>query len=186
MEGTSLRLEAIGTNGLVFDSMTIQRQPPPPRQYDSVWNTPLIEDAEPNDRRGNIQGQFFRFLGKPIRTFPGEFSNLGQVYVNNDSTNLFIGFDETMIYSSNNIFLFIESPRQSGVSNLAGLGDGLAGLTEVWTVWISSRTFPLATLPLPLPAFWVMNMPITNNATSGVPTWMGRRSGSVPPRSVFL
>ena len=35
-----------------------------------------------------------------------------------------------MIYSNQNIFLFIESPRQGGVTNLVGLGDGLAGTAE--------------------------------------------------------
>ena len=60
----------------------------------------------------------------------GEFSNLGRVYVNNDATNLFIGLEQAMIYSNQNIFLFLELPGQGGVTNLVGLGDGLAGTAE--------------------------------------------------------
>ncbi len=35
-----------------------------------------------------------------------------------------------MIYSNQNIFLFLELPGQGGVTNLVGLGDGLAGTGE--------------------------------------------------------
>jgi hypothetical protein len=130
VQGDSLLLQAIGTNGAVFDSMTIQRRPPPPQLYNASWHTPLVPTTPSDDGHGNINGQSFDFIGAPIPTLSGDFSNLGRVYVNNDSTNLFIGLEQVMIYSNQNIFLFVESPRQAGVTNLTGLGDGIAGTAE--------------------------------------------------------
>ncbi len=130
VQGDSLLLQGIGTNGAVFDYMTIQRSPPPPQEYNASWHTPLVESSPANDGYGNINGQTFDFSGTPIPTLAGDFSNLGRVYVNNDTTNLFIGLEQVMIYSNQNIFLFIETPQQAGVTNLAGLGDGLAGTAE--------------------------------------------------------
>jgi hypothetical protein len=130
VKGDALFLQAIGTNGAVFDYMTIQRVLPPPQVYNATWHTPLVESFSADDGHGNINGQTFDFVGTAIATLPGDFSNLGRAYVNNDATNLFIGFEQTMFYSSNNIFLFIESPRQHGVSNLIGLGDGTANTAQ--------------------------------------------------------
>jgi hypothetical protein len=130
VQGDSLLLQAIGTNGAVFDSMTIQRSPPPPQLYSASWHTPRVESTPADDGHGNINGQTFDFIGTPIPTLAGDFSNLGRVYVNNDATNLFIGFEQVMIYSNQDIFLFIESPRQGGVTKLAGLGDGQVDTTE--------------------------------------------------------
>ncbi len=130
VHGDSLLLQAIGTNGAVFDYMTIQRSAPPPQVYTAAWRTPLVESTPANDGHGNINGETFDFSGTPIPARAGDFSNLGRVYVNHDATNLYIGLEQTMIYSNQNISLFIESSRQGGVTNLAGLGDGLSGTDE--------------------------------------------------------
>ncbi len=122
--GDTLRLEALDTNGVVFDGMTIQRALPPPQVYPASWHSPLIESKPPDDGDGNINGQRFDFIGTPIPTLPGEFSNLGRVYVNNDSRNLYVGFEEAMIYGDNNIFLFVDSPRLAGITNMLGVGNG--------------------------------------------------------------
>ena len=122
--GDTLRLEALDTNGVVFDGMTIQRLMPPPRIYQSSWHSPALESKPPDDGDGNINGQAFDLIGAPIPTVPGGFSNLGRVYANNDSRNLYIGFEQGMIYGDNNIFLFIDSPRLSGVTSMAGIGNG--------------------------------------------------------------
>ena len=127
VQGDSLLLQAIGTNDAVFDSMTIQRRPPPPQEYTASWDTPLVETAPADDGHGNINGQTFDFSGTPIPTLAGDFSNLGRVYVNNDATNLFLGLEQVMIYSNQNVFLFIELPGPGGVTSLVGLGDGRAG-----------------------------------------------------------
>ena len=120
-----LLLEAIGTNGTAFDSMTFQRALPAPQTYEASNHTSVVESSAANDGDGNINGQTFDFLGPPIPTIPGDYSNLGRVYVNHDFTNLYVGFEQTMIHENNNIFLFIQSPRLAGVTNLVGLGNGL-------------------------------------------------------------
>jgi len=124
-QGDSLFLQAINTNGTAFDYMSLRRTPPTAQLYESSWNTPRVETNPANDGHGNINGQTFDFVGTPILTMPGKFSNLGRVYVNNDFTNLFIGFDQAMFYSNHNVFLFIETPGKPGVTNLIGLGNGI-------------------------------------------------------------
>src|SRR6266542_2562534 len=125
VNGDTLRLEALDTNGAVFDGMTIQRALPPPRVYQASWHSPVLESKPPDDGDGNIHGQNFDFVGAPIPTLPGEFSNPGRVYVNNDSRHLYLGFEQAMMYGDNNIFLFIDSPRLTGVTNMAGIGNGI-------------------------------------------------------------
>ncbi len=133
IDGDTLRMEAIGTNGLSFDSMTIQRTAPPVlSSFEASWNTPLIETIPANDGRGNINNQTFDFIGSPLLTVGGEFSNLGRVFINNDATNLYIGFDQVMVYENNNIFVFLDTPHLTGVSNLQDTGfaptQGVNGL----------------------------------------------------------
>jgi len=130
VQGDHLLLQAVGTNGAVFDSMTIQRSLPPPREYEATWHSPIVESVPADDGHGNINGQTFDFSGTPIPTLAGDFANLGRVYVNNDATNLYVGLEQAMIYSSQNVFLFVELPGQGGITNLVGLGDGLAGTAE--------------------------------------------------------
>ncbi|MBI3414408.1 MAG: metallophosphoesterase [Verrucomicrobia bacterium] len=125
IEGDTLRAEAIDQFGEVFDTMTIQRAVPPSQIYRASWHTPDINTRPADDFQGNTFYQRFDFAGSPIPTFSGKFSNLGRVFVNNDRTNLYVGFEQTMIYANNNIFLFIESPRLSGVTNLLNVGNGI-------------------------------------------------------------
>jgi len=130
VHGDSLLLQGILADGTVFDYMTIQRALPPAQVYNSTWNTTLVEVALANDGFGNITGQTFNLVGTPIPALAGFAANLGRVYVNNDATNLFIGFEQSMFPSNSTVFLFIESPRQNGVANLIGLGDGIVGSDE--------------------------------------------------------
>jgi hypothetical protein len=125
IHGDTMSIEAVDTTGAVFDAVSIQRAVPPPRVWSSTWRTPVIETGEANDGDGNITGQTFDLVGTPIPALSGEFSDLGQVFVNNDGANLYIGLKACAINSDANIFLFIESPRLAGVTNLAGLGNGM-------------------------------------------------------------
>ncbi|MBI4323698.1 MAG: metallophosphoesterase family protein [Chloroflexi bacterium] len=125
LDGDTLQLQAVDNKGEVFDSMSMTRALPPPRRYEAAWHSPVIESKPADDFDGNINNQRFDLAGAPIPTRAGQFSNLGQVYVNNDRDRLYIGLAQVMIYPTNNIFLFIESPRQTGVTNLAGLGNGV-------------------------------------------------------------
>lgn len=124
VEGDRLLLEGLSQTGEVFDTMTIYRTLPPVPVFQAAWHSPVIELQPADDNDGNLYGQQFDFAGAPIPTLPGQFSNLGQVYVNNDRTNLYVGFEQAMINPNNNIFLFVESPREAGVTNLAQIGNG--------------------------------------------------------------
>jgi hypothetical protein len=124
VDGDTMTVQALGLTGQVFDSLTVQKALPPRQVYQAAWNSPVIETSAANDNDGNITGQTFNLSGPPILTRVGQFSNLGRVYVNNDATHLYLGVDQAMYYRDNNIFLFLESPRQPGVASMAGLGNG--------------------------------------------------------------
>jgi hypothetical protein len=118
-------IEALGVKGTVFDSFVIHRALVHDQLFQSVWHTPRIATGPANDGDGNITGQIFDFAGEPLLPRSGRWSNLGRVYVNNDDSDLFIGFENVMIYGDSTILLFIESARQKGVTNLVGLGNGI-------------------------------------------------------------
>lgn len=120
----TMLVEAIDTNGVVFDSFSITRAAPERQLRTSAWYSPAVETGPANDGDGNINGQWFDFAGPPLSAVAGQFSNLGRVYVNNDWTNLYVGFQEAAFYRGNNVFLFLESPRRAGVARMAGLGNG--------------------------------------------------------------
>ena len=128
VDGDVLTAQALSTAGAYIDGFVINRALPVDRTYSSTWNTPTLETAAPNTD-GNIPGQRFDFIGNPILPRHGRFSNLGEFYVNNDSTNLYLGFRNAMFYRDNNIFLFVESPRAAGVTTMAGVGNGLTDPT---------------------------------------------------------
>ena len=124
INGEQLRLEALDPDGEVFDWFVVNRRMPEREAWPAAWHTPLIETQPANDTLGNLNGQTFDLIGEPIPTVHGGSANLGQVHVNNDRTHVYIGFEQAMIHSGQNVFLFIESPKRDGVTDLAGLGDG--------------------------------------------------------------
>ncbi|MCL5098524.1 MAG: metallophosphoesterase [Candidatus Omnitrophica bacterium] len=124
INGDTVELQAIDANGVVFDSMTIQRAPPPRQVYPAAWNSPAIASGPADDGDGNVFGQAFDFSGAPIFTMAGQFSNLGRLYANNNSNTLYLGLEQVMVHSSNNVFLFIESPGLPGVTNMWPVGNG--------------------------------------------------------------
>ena len=126
--GGTLALRALDGEGREFDSMVIQRTLPPLGIIDASWNHPALKTQTPDDGDGNVRSQTFDLLGKPIPTLSGQFSNLGQVFVNNDSTNLYLGFKKVMIAAGQDIFLFVGTSRKPGVSSLTGLGNGILDL----------------------------------------------------------
>lgn len=127
--GDTLRIDAYDEFGQLFDQAVITRAPPTNQVFAATWNSPVIDTIPANDGDGNIIGQAFDFVGTPIPAMSGEFSNLGDMWVNNDATNLYVGFAHSLLRTSDNLFLFIESPRQSGVSSMNGLGNGLVDPT---------------------------------------------------------
>lgn len=124
IDGDQLKLDGLDPDGKVLDWLVINKKTPERDWWDSAWHSPQIESSQVKDEGKNIHGQAFDLIGEPIPAVSGASANLGQVRVNNDRTHLYVGFEQAMIRSSQNIFLFIDSPRQSGVADLAGLGDG--------------------------------------------------------------
>ncbi len=124
-DADELRMEALAEDGTVFDTMFIRRTAIPRTVFPAAWGKPCIEQQPANDGDGNVQGQMFDFVGEPIPTLPGDFSNMGRVWVNRDHDNLYLGFEQVMLYSSNVLYLFIEVPWQEGVESLVGLGNGV-------------------------------------------------------------
>ena len=45
--------------------------------------------------------------------------------MNNDGAHLYVGFEQAMLLPDEHLFLFVESSRQAGVTNFAGLGNGV-------------------------------------------------------------
>lgn len=125
IEGDTLALEAVGPEGEVFDAMTFQKALPPPQVWSAAWHTPVIESGPADDGDGNINGQVFDLVGPGIPALAGQSSNLGRLWVNYDQAWLYLGFKQAMIGASQDIYLFIESPRLPGVQSMAGLGNGL-------------------------------------------------------------
>lgn len=124
VEGDTLRVQAINTRGEAFDGMTIRRALPEPARHASTWHSASATTNAANDMDGNVNGETFNLIGEPILPRAGRFSNLGRVFVNNDRTNLFVGFDQTMIHRTQDILLFMEGPGGGGVSSLAEVGNG--------------------------------------------------------------
>ena len=125
VSGETALVEALDLKGAVFDQFTIHRALAQDQVFESTWHAPKMATSRFTDGDGNIPGQIFDFAGGPLVTRAGQWSNLGHVYVNNDDSHLFIGFDSVMIYPDSTIVLFIESPGLPGVTNLTGLGNGI-------------------------------------------------------------
>ncbi len=125
VDGDALHLQALDWTGLRFDELFLRRVPPAPRVYPAAWHTPLLEPDAAPDGDGNLAGQRLDFVGEPIPTATGAFSNLGRVWVNQDHDHLYVGFEQVEIPGDGNVFLFVESPGLAGVTSLAGLGNGV-------------------------------------------------------------
>jgi hypothetical protein len=124
IDGSTLALQAIDLFGNLMDSMNISLAAPT-NEFSSVWSTPELTSKGADDGDGNIVGQKFDFEGQGIASVTGEFSNLGRLFVSNDRTNLYLGLKDVMIGPDQNVFLFIESPRLKGVTNMINIGNGL-------------------------------------------------------------
>jgi hypothetical protein len=121
-----IELEALGSDGQPFDRMFLRRTPlPAEAACTAAWHSVAVEDYAGGNGDGNVPGQVFDFAGVPIPTLAGDFSNLGRVWVNRDHDHLYVGLEQVMIYPDNNVFVFVESPRKTGVTTMAGLGNGL-------------------------------------------------------------
>ena len=114
-----LHLQALGSNSIVFDEMHIYRNPIVRQPIYSETNYVRFENLGPINEKGNIIGQTFDFAGSPIPSVSGSYANLGQMWVNHDKTNLYLGFSSVMLQSTQNLLLFIDAPTQQGVCSVS-------------------------------------------------------------------
>ena len=125
-EGDTLRVTAVGANGAHIDGFSIHRTAPAPIIHDATWQTPVIENT-PGPLDGNHPGQSFDlFSAGVVEAKTGRFSNLGRLHVALDKTNLYLGLEFLMLPADSDAYLFIGCPGKTGVSTLAGLGNGIA------------------------------------------------------------
>ncbi|HEX7862675.1 MAG TPA: metallophosphoesterase [Verrucomicrobiae bacterium] len=125
VDGDEARVEAVGTDGSVFDRVHIRRNFPQRAIHNATWHTPNVESAPANDGDGNLFGQRFDFLGNAFNGPMGLFSSAGRLFVNNDRTNIYFGFDEVMLTAGEELFLFIEVPGLPGKPDLIEIGNGV-------------------------------------------------------------
>lgn len=124
-EGDTLRVRAVGTSGANFDGFNIHRAASPAVVNDATWMTPAIEDTS-GTLDGNHPGQSYElFTAGVADAKTGSFGNLGRMRVALDKTNLYLGLEFILLPPDSDVYLFVESPRQVGVSSLAGLGNGV-------------------------------------------------------------
>lgn len=122
----TLSLQAIGSDGRVFDTMSLRQTPPPRQTNTAAWHTCNVDVSGLSaDGDGNFNGQAFDFVGEPAQSVAGRNSNLGRLWVNYDEANLYVGLENVMLRSNQNVFLFVASPRQAGRQDLVGLGNGI-------------------------------------------------------------
>ena len=124
VDGPDLTIQALNENGAVLDRF--YRSQESSTNYNSYWGTPEIETISGSDA-GNIPGQLFNFSGPSIATSAGLWGNLGRIHIRNDSTNIYIGFEQAALHPNQVIALFLENPSAPGVSSLAGLGNNQIG-----------------------------------------------------------
>lgn len=125
-EGDTLKVRAVGLSGANFDGFDIRLAGSPGVVNNATWMTPLVENT-PATVDGNIPGQNYDLYSAGFaEAKTGSFGNLGRVRVALDKTNLYLGLEFVMLPPDSDVYLFVESPRQAGVTNLVGLGNGAA------------------------------------------------------------
>ena len=125
LEGDTLQTYAINIDGQRIDAMSIGRSAPARQPIQALWQSPDLDLPLIDDGDGNRSNQVFRAIGEGITSVAGQSANLGRLFVNNDDATLYLGIDRAMIRDNQNIYLFIESPGLEGVTNMAGIGNGL-------------------------------------------------------------
>jgi hypothetical protein len=150
VDGDEARVEAVGHDGLVFDTTHLRRTFPERQVVSASWNSPVIESKAAGDTNANILGQVFNLTGSPISGPMGRFTSAGRLFVNNDKQNLYLGLDEVMLRAGEELFMFLEVPGIPGVNSLRDIGNGLVDpVGKVLTVSTSFPIFPLTLSSLP-------------------------------------
>jgi 3',5'-cyclic AMP phosphodiesterase CpdA len=125
VDGPELKVDAIDQDGVVFDHLYRSQAPAGPGPFAAAWGSPVIESIPGTNFAGNIPNQTFNFSGDSMRTKIGAAANLGRIHVSNDNDFLYIGFEDSSIWTNQVVALFLENALQPGVTNLANLGNGV-------------------------------------------------------------
>lgn len=125
IEGEIAAVHAIDEKGILFDTYHIPRGFPPDRLHEAAWHKPAVESTPPTDSDGNIAGQAFDFAGPPIHPKLGRSTSTGRLFVNNDAQFLYLGLDEVLLHSLEEVHLFIEPPKPGPPVDLRQLGYDL-------------------------------------------------------------
>ncbi|MGV3772350.1 MAG: metallophosphoesterase [Verrucomicrobiales bacterium] len=126
VEEDTAKVEAVGEDGRVFDTIHIRKSFPEKQLRHSHWHTPQIQSGPANDGDANITNQRFDFAGANIPSKTGTNSMAGRLYVNNDGRHVYFGLDEVSIGKDQNLFLFLGNRSTlGGVVSMRGLGNGV-------------------------------------------------------------
>lgn len=167
----TLRLEAVGEDGRVFDGFSIRQSPEAPAEWSATWHTPEGPSPAAPVVDGNRAGERFDLRGPGPVSVAGRESNLGQLAVNEDDAAVYVGLSEAMLGPGRTAALFLEIPGLAGRESILGSG--------------ASRDHPLARLDLRFEEFrpgWVCLLgdehadvtdPAFGRAGSGVPLGQG-------------
>lgn len=121
-----LTIEAADLHGGRFDSCVINNQAPPRQEHVAQWVGPRWRESLDHGGTGSFLG-IPHFLGDSgLATTSGQQANLGVFQAANDAFVLYMGFNEVMLHDDQDLLLFVESPRLTGVTTMEGLGDGIA------------------------------------------------------------
>jgi hypothetical protein len=114
-------VEPVDLQGRVFDRMVI-RATPSPQTNTATWHSPGGHSSF-SDGDGNKVGEYFDLIGEPVPVPSGRQSNLGELLVNNDGTNIYLGFRHTMLRPDQHFLLFLGADSWPGVTNASQFGD---------------------------------------------------------------
>jgi hypothetical protein len=123
IDGSSLALRAIDSNGTPFDRLFLNQTGSAPSRHHSSWHTPKVLEPRAVDGDGNRLDQSYDLAGTPIHARTGRRSNLGRFHINHDQNYLFLGVEQALLYSNQVVLVFLECPALKGVSSLDGLGN---------------------------------------------------------------
>ncbi len=134
VDGDEALLQAIGIDGKPFDQVHLHRSLPERKTLPATWNSPRIEPFAPTDGDGNVPGQIFDFRGDPIGGKVGKNSSSGRLFVNNDNHNLYLGIDEAMLHTGDELFLFIQGTVDNGITNMTNFAFALGPTNSLQTL----------------------------------------------------
>ncbi|MCC6234544.1 MAG: metallophosphoesterase [Verrucomicrobiales bacterium] len=121
-----MMIEAVDVNGLVFDQVVLGRERAEAvgSILDSTWHEREhdSESERVSNGDGNWIGERFDLVGGEWTSVPGVRANLGRLLVNEDAEFIHLGVRDAMVWADQTVVLWIGSPRQAGVTNLADVG----------------------------------------------------------------